>query len=118
MSEASERLSGSTWDVETLLTDALRPIEPPERLSGRFEDTLSRGHPGRRRGALRLGRGALRERAAGAARPAQLGAARWSRSAPAASPPAPWSCSSCAAAAAAKSESGLRSLAGGLRSRL
>jgi hypothetical protein len=41
MSEPSETLSGSTWDVERLLTDALRPIEPPERLSGRFEDTLS-----------------------------------------------------------------------------
>jgi hypothetical protein len=41
MSEASERLTGSTWDVESLLTDALRPIEPPEHLSGRFEDTLA-----------------------------------------------------------------------------
>jgi len=45
MSEAGERtsesLTGSTWDVERLLGDALRPIEPPERLSGRFEDTLS-----------------------------------------------------------------------------
>src|SRR6476619_684168 len=41
MSEASEKLTGSTWDVERLLGDALRPIEPPERLSGRFEDTLS-----------------------------------------------------------------------------
>ena len=41
MSEASERLTGSSWDVEVLLTDALRPIEPPERLSGRVEDTLS-----------------------------------------------------------------------------
>jgi hypothetical protein len=41
VSEASERLTGSTWDVESLLTDALRPIEPPERLSGRFEDTLA-----------------------------------------------------------------------------
>jgi len=41
MSEASEKLTGSTWDVERLLDDALRPIEPPERLSGRFEDTLS-----------------------------------------------------------------------------
>jgi hypothetical protein len=28
-------------DVEQLLADALRPIEPPERLSGRLEDTLS-----------------------------------------------------------------------------
>ncbi|MDQ2631656.1 MAG: hypothetical protein M3Y75_11910 [Actinomycetota bacterium] len=37
----SEHLSGSTWDVEALLTDALRPIEPPERLSGRLEDTLA-----------------------------------------------------------------------------
>jgi len=41
MSEASEKLSGSSWDVERLLGDALRPIEPPERLSGRVEDTLS-----------------------------------------------------------------------------
>jgi hypothetical protein len=41
MSEASERLTGSTWDVEALLGDALRPIEPPERLSGRLEDTLA-----------------------------------------------------------------------------
>lgn len=41
MSEASERLSGSTWDVEQLLGDALRPIEPPERLSARFEDTMA-----------------------------------------------------------------------------
>jgi hypothetical protein len=41
MSEPRETLSGSTWDVEQLLNDALRPIEPPERLSGRFEDTLA-----------------------------------------------------------------------------
>lgn len=27
--------------VEQLLSDALRPIEPPERLSGRLEETLS-----------------------------------------------------------------------------
>ena len=39
--EASEKLTGSTWDVERLLGDALRPMEPPERLSGRFEDTLA-----------------------------------------------------------------------------
>jgi hypothetical protein len=31
----------STWDVEALLSDALRPIDPPERLSGRIEDTFS-----------------------------------------------------------------------------
>ena len=41
MGEMSERVTGSTWDVERLLGDALRPIEPPGRLSGRFEDTLS-----------------------------------------------------------------------------
>ena len=41
MRDPSETLSGSTWDVEALLTDALRPMEPPERLSGRFEDTLA-----------------------------------------------------------------------------
>lgn len=40
MSDAGSRLTGA-WDVEHLLSDALRPIEPPERLSGRFEDTLS-----------------------------------------------------------------------------
>ncbi|MFL5899643.1 MAG: hypothetical protein ACJ75S_00370 [Solirubrobacterales bacterium] len=40
MSEA-QRLTGNTWAVEHLLSDALRPIEPPERLSGRLEDTLS-----------------------------------------------------------------------------
>jgi len=41
MRDPDETLSGSTWDVEQLLSDALRPIEPPERLSARFEDTLS-----------------------------------------------------------------------------
>src|SRR3954463_10691647 len=41
MSEASERLTGSIWNVERLLSDALRPIEPPQRLSGRVEDTLA-----------------------------------------------------------------------------
>jgi hypothetical protein len=39
MSEKSER--GGSWDVEQLLADALRPIEPPERLSSRVEDTLA-----------------------------------------------------------------------------
>ncbi len=29
-------------DLEDLLADALRPIEPPERVSGRVESTLSR----------------------------------------------------------------------------
>jgi hypothetical protein len=32
---------GAGWDVEALLSDALRPIEPPERLSTRFESTLA-----------------------------------------------------------------------------
>lgn len=41
MSEASEGMGSTSWDVESLLADALRPIEPPERLSGRVEDTLS-----------------------------------------------------------------------------
>ncbi|HEX6752166.1 MAG TPA: hypothetical protein VF093_01070 [Solirubrobacterales bacterium] len=40
MSDTGYRLTGA-WDVEQLLSDALRPIEPPERLSGRLEDTLS-----------------------------------------------------------------------------
>lgn len=39
MSESSSFAGG--WKVEHLLSDALRPIEPPERLSGRLEDTLS-----------------------------------------------------------------------------
>ena len=41
MSDPSGNLSGSTWDVENLLSDALRPIDPPERLSGRIEDTFT-----------------------------------------------------------------------------
>jgi hypothetical protein len=41
MRDPSETLSGSTWDVEALLTDALKPMEPPERLSGRIEDTFA-----------------------------------------------------------------------------
>lgn len=41
MSEARDELTGSSWDVERLLGDVLRPIEPPERLSGRVEDTLA-----------------------------------------------------------------------------
>jgi hypothetical protein len=42
MSEAGAGpLGASSWDVERLLSDALRPIDPPERLSGRLEDTLA-----------------------------------------------------------------------------
>ncbi len=41
MNGTAEGLGGSSWDVEALLNDALRPIEPPERLSHRFEDTLA-----------------------------------------------------------------------------
>jgi len=41
MTDSRETLSGSTWDIEQLLGDALRPIEPPERLSGRLEDTMA-----------------------------------------------------------------------------
>ena len=41
MNEMGGTLSGSSWDVERLLGDALRPLDPPERLSGRFEDTLA-----------------------------------------------------------------------------
>ena len=33
--------AGKQGDVERLLADALRPIEPPESLSGRFAETLS-----------------------------------------------------------------------------
>ncbi len=41
MSETGSARGAGSWDVERLLADALRPIEPPERLSGRLEDTLS-----------------------------------------------------------------------------
>jgi H+/Cl- antiporter ClcA len=34
--------ASTSVDLESLLTDALRPIEPPEELSGRVETTLSR----------------------------------------------------------------------------
>ncbi len=33
--------AAAAWHVERLLADALRPIEPPERLAGRVEDTLA-----------------------------------------------------------------------------
>src|SRR5436190_23296260 len=33
---------GPGIDLESLLADALRPIEPPERLSGRVETTLTK----------------------------------------------------------------------------
>jgi hypothetical protein len=39
MTEAGRAAQG--WDVEQLLSDALRPVDPPERLSGRVEDTLA-----------------------------------------------------------------------------
>ena len=38
MSEPPSR----SLDLEALLADALRPIEPPERVSGRVETTLSK----------------------------------------------------------------------------
>src|ERR1700712_1712175 len=41
MSEGNEGMGATSWDVESLLADALAPIEPPERLSGRVEDTLA-----------------------------------------------------------------------------
>jgi hypothetical protein len=41
MNETGHGAAGGGWDVERLLGDALRPIEPPERLSGRVEDTLA-----------------------------------------------------------------------------
>lgn len=41
MSETSSGRVTGNWDVEALLSDALRPIEPPERFSSRLEDTLS-----------------------------------------------------------------------------
>jgi len=40
-SEGGGQQAASAWDVEQLLADALRPIEPPQRLSGRVEDTLA-----------------------------------------------------------------------------
>ena len=37
----AEESGAPGMDIEGLLADALRPIEPPERLSGRFEDTMA-----------------------------------------------------------------------------
>ncbi len=39
--QGADAKGGGSWNVEQLLADALRPIEPPERLAGRFEDTLA-----------------------------------------------------------------------------
>ncbi len=61
-------------DLEPLLADALRPIEPPESLATRVETTLS-GIAEQAAAELSSWADELtRERAAGAARPAQLGA--------------------------------------------
>jgi hypothetical protein len=38
----SDERTPRALELESLLADALRPIEPPERLSGRVETTLSR----------------------------------------------------------------------------
>ena len=98
MNDSGETLSGSTWDVEQLLTDALRPMEPPERLSGRFEDTLAAITQA---AAKELSDWAeeLSESELRALRDPATGCARWSPSAPAGSPPGPWCCWSCAVAA-------------------
>lgn len=37
----SERTPAPGIDLEALLSDALRPIEPPERFSGRLEETFT-----------------------------------------------------------------------------
>jgi hypothetical protein len=34
--------TSGAFDVEALLSDALRPIEPPEKLSGRLEETFTK----------------------------------------------------------------------------
>lgn len=39
---SSESQHAQSPDLEALLADALRPIEPPERLSGRLETTLAK----------------------------------------------------------------------------
>src|SRR6476646_6225278 len=110
MSERRETLSGSTWDVEQLLGDALRPIEPPERLSGRFEDTMAAGTQA---GADELSESELR---------ALRDPRNWVR------PVVAVGAGGVATGALvllelrrrgrSRSEGGLRSLAGGLRSRL
>jgi hypothetical protein len=41
MSPGEAGLGAGNWDVEALLADALRPIEPPDRLSTRLEEALS-----------------------------------------------------------------------------
>ena len=33
--------AAGAWDVESLLSDALRPIEPPDRLSTRLEEAFA-----------------------------------------------------------------------------
>lgn len=38
----SEAAASQTTDLEALLASALRPVEPPETLAGRFEEALSR----------------------------------------------------------------------------
>ena len=63
-------------DLEALLADALRPIEPPEKVVGPRRGHPLGNHRGGRRGPWKLGRGALRFRARVASRPQELGAPR------------------------------------------
>ncbi len=104
MSEAGHGLTGA-WDVESLLSDALRPIEPPERLSGRLEDTLSAVTQA---AAEELSDWAESSPRASCARCATraTGCARCSRSARAGLPPAPSSCWRCAGAASGRLRAG------------
>ncbi len=99
MSDATERLTASTWDVEQLLSDALRPIEPPERFSGRVEDTLSAVTQAAVEELSDWAEELSESELARPARPAQLGAPRGRGHAPAVPPPAPWCCLRPAAAA-------------------
>ena len=41
MSGSEAQVGTGGWDVESLLADALRPIEPPDRLSTRLEEGLA-----------------------------------------------------------------------------
>ena len=80
-------MTAQSRDLEALLGRALAPVEPPEHLSARLEETLHGDHEPCRGRARRLG-------AEGAARSAQRGSARrprW-RSAPRRPAPRP-SCS-------------------------
>ena len=82
MSEAAGELN-----LERLLTDALRPVEPPEDLGDADGDDALRRSPSRPRPSSRAGPTSSPRASSRRCATRATGSARWPRSPPAAPPP-------------------------------